>query len=95
MYGMLTGTISTGIALLREVDPDFRTQAAKNLVFGSGTGLIFGFPLMILLNIPIMGYVNNRPILYLITLVSFIIYLGVLLVLMLLGKGRKKAGQGD
>lgn len=90
MYGMLTGTISTGIALLREVDPDFRTQAAKNLVFGSGTGLVFGLPLMIMLNIPIMGYANNQPVLYLITLLGFVVYLAILLFLMLLGKGKKE-----
>lgn len=90
MYGMLTGTISTGIALLREVDPNFKTQAAKNLVFGSGTGLAFGIPLMIILNIPIMGYVNNQPILYLVTLLAFVVYLSVLLVLMLKGTQDKK-----
>ena len=91
MYGMLTGTISTGIALLREVDPHFRTQAAKNLVYGSGTGLIFGFPLMILLNVPIMGYVNKQPILYLITLLAFVAYLVLLVFLMLIGKGKRKS----
>ena len=92
MYGMLTGTISTGIALLREVDPHFRTQAAKNLVLGSGTGLVFGFPLMIILNVPIMGYVNEKPILYLVTILAFVIYLVLLVFLMLLGKGRQKSG---
>ena len=25
MYGMLTGTISSGVLLLREIDPDFDT----------------------------------------------------------------------
>lgn len=79
MYGMLTGTISTGIALLREVDPHFQTQAAKNLVLGSGTGLGFGFPLMILLNVPIMGYQNNNSMYYVITILAFIVYLAVLL----------------
>lgn len=80
MYGMLTGTISTGIALLREVDPHFQTQAARNLVYGSGTGLAFGFPLMIILNIPIMAYTNNQPILYLVTLLAFAVYLVALLI---------------
>ncbi|MBR6790892.1 MAG: sodium:glutamate symporter, partial [Oscillospiraceae bacterium] len=32
MYGMLTGTISSGILLLREIDPEFSTPAANNLV---------------------------------------------------------------
>lgn len=82
MYGMLTGTISTGIALLREVDPHFQTQAARNLVYGSGTGLAFGFPLMLLLTVPIKGYSENKPILYLVTLLAFVVYLAILLFVM-------------
>jgi ESS family glutamate:Na+ symporter len=48
MYGNLTGTVSTGIALLREIDPDFKTPAANNLVLGSTTAIVFGFPLLLL-----------------------------------------------
>ena len=36
MYGMLTGTASTGTILLREIDGDFETRAA---IRGSGTTL--------------------------------------------------------
>lgn len=77
LYGMLTGTISTGMALLREVDPNFRTQASQNLVLGSGIGLLVGFPLMIILNIPIVGFINNRPVMYALTLGALVIYLAV------------------
>lgn len=47
MYGMMTGTISSGILLVREIDPQFETPAANNLVVGSGTGIIFGIPMLI------------------------------------------------
>lgn len=47
LYGMLTGTISSGILLLREIDPQFDTPAANNLVSGSGTGIVFGAPMLI------------------------------------------------
>ncbi len=47
MYGMMTGTISSGILLVREIDPMFETPAANNLVIGSGTGIIFGIPMLI------------------------------------------------
>ena len=87
LYGMLTGTISTGLALLREIDPNFDTQVAEKLVLGSGVGLAFGFPLMIILNIPIFGYVNNQPIMYLYTLLALLAYLLILIWFLL---GRKK-----
>ncbi len=48
MYGMLTGTASTGIMLLREVDGNFRTPAADNLVYQNLPAIAFGFPIMLL-----------------------------------------------
>ena len=48
MYGMLTGTASTGVMLLREVDPDFKTPTADNLVYQNCPAMILGFPIMLL-----------------------------------------------
>ena len=48
MYGMLTGTASTGIILLREIDGTFQTPAADNLVYQNFPAIVFGFPLMLL-----------------------------------------------
>ncbi|MGD9677679.1 MAG: S-layer homology domain-containing protein [Vulcanibacillus sp.] len=75
LYGMLTGTLSTGLALLREVDPEFNSQVAENLVFGSAIGLFFGLPLMLILGIPVVGYVDNNPIMYVYTLLALVVYL--------------------
>jgi len=77
-YGTYTGTISTGMALLKEIDPGFHSRASENIVLGSGVALLFGFPLMMILNIPIFGYVTNQPSMYLIALLSFFIYFGIL-----------------
>jgi ESS family glutamate:Na+ symporter len=49
MYGMMTGTLSSGILLLREIDPEFKTPAANNLVVGSSSALIFGAPMLLLI----------------------------------------------
>ena len=48
MYGMLTGTASTGIILLREIDGDFSTPAADNMVYQNFPAIVFGFPMMLL-----------------------------------------------
>jgi ESS family glutamate:Na+ symporter len=48
MYGMLTGTASTGIILLREVDGDFKTPAADNLVYQNFPAILLGFPMLII-----------------------------------------------
>jgi ESS family glutamate:Na+ symporter len=47
MYGMLTGTASTGIVLLRELDRDLTGRASENLVYQNLPAMVFGFPMMI------------------------------------------------
>jgi len=47
-YGMLTGTVSTGVILLREVDPEFKTPASDNLVYQTFVAIVFGFPILLL-----------------------------------------------
>ncbi len=59
MYGMLTGTASTGIILLREIDPDFETPAATNLVYQNLYAIIFGFPLMLVLALAPKGVAQS------------------------------------
>lgn len=73
-FGNLTGTISTGMALLREVDPLMKSGATENLIFGSGVALFFGFPLIALLSLPPIGLKEGNTMMYLYTFVGFIIY---------------------
>jgi ESS family glutamate:Na+ symporter len=48
MFGMLTGTASTGIILLREIDYKFESPASENMVYQNFPAIVFGFPLMLL-----------------------------------------------
>jgi ESS family glutamate:Na+ symporter len=60
-YGMSTGTTATGFVLLRLVDPQLRTDAAKHYAFAAplsapmvGGGLVtIGLPLLLLQRLPI------------------------------------------
>ena len=51
MYGMLTGTIGSGVLLLREIDPELKTPAANNLVSGSSYGIVLGAPLLVFVSL--------------------------------------------
>jgi ESS family glutamate:Na+ symporter len=51
MYGMLTGTASTGVILVREIDPLFETPAASNLIYQQLWAIVFGFPMLLLLGL--------------------------------------------
>ncbi|TFB14629.1 S-layer homology domain-containing protein [Filobacillus milosensis] len=79
-FGMQTGTISTGMALVKAVDPHFQSNTTENLVMGSGTALMFGFPLLLLLNVPVVGYVQGTPMLYIYSFLGLVAYFLVLLI---------------
>lgn len=82
-FGMQTGTISTGMALVKAVDPSFQSNTAENLVTGSAAAMMFGFPLLLLLNVPVVGYVQNDPIMYVYTFFGLLIYFLVLISVLL------------
>lgn len=52
IFGNLTGTLQSGLVLLRVLDPHMKTPASYNLVYGSGLALALGFPLLVLINMP-------------------------------------------
>jgi len=52
IYGEMTGTISSGLALVRVTDPEYTTPIAQDLVLGSGMALVLGFPLLLVINLP-------------------------------------------
>jgi len=58
LFGELTGTIHSGLVLLRVTDPEFDTPVAEDAVYGSGISLIIGLPLLFSLGIP-MTFFNN------------------------------------
>jgi ESS family glutamate:Na+ symporter len=82
-YGMLTGTISTGLALVKAVDPTFRSNTTENLVLGSASAIAIGAPLLLILNIPVVGRVQDQPIMYFYTMLILAVYFAVLLAILL------------
>lgn len=50
MFGMLTGTASTGMILLREADKNFSSPASENLVYQNFPAIVFGFPIMLIVS---------------------------------------------
>ena len=90
LYGTWTGTISTGVALLREIDPEAKSNAAEDLVLGSGVALPLGVPLMFVLGIAVNGYKTKNPMLYLYAMLIFIVFFAVLLSILLVRRKTAK-----
>ena len=86
MYGMLTGTASTGTILLREIDGEFRTPAADNMVYQNFPAIVFGFPLMLIADLA-----PTQPTLMFIILVAFFLVMNIILFRSFIFKSKKKS----
>lgn len=85
MYGMLTGTASTGIMLLREIDSEFNTPAQENLILQNFPAIVFGFPMMLLAELA-----PKQPELTLAILFVFFIVMQLILFRKSIFKSKKK-----
>jgi len=85
MYGMLTGTASSGIILLREIDGDFKTPVADNLVYQNFPAMVFGFPILILATMA-----PTQPYLTLTIVAVFMVIINILLFRSFLFKKKAK-----
>ena len=78
MFGMLTGTASTGMILLREIDPNYETPAADNLVLQQLPAILFGAPLLLLMTFAAQNVGNTLIALGIFT-AMFVVYNIILL----------------
>ncbi|QVK21548.1 hypothetical protein KHQ82_04285 [Mycoplasmatota bacterium] len=88
LYGNGTGTVSTGIALVKMIDPNLEKPVVEDLVVGSGTALFFAIPLFGILALPEIAFKKEEPIWILLTFVAIIGYFIVLLTGLALSKRR-------
>jgi glutamate:Na+ symporter, ESS family len=78
LFGMLTGVASTGLALLKGIDPNLETPVAEEMVLGSGTAILMALPLFVLLFIPSFTVGSESE-----NLFKWITYLGILAYILL------------
>ena len=88
MFGMLTGTASTGVILLREIDGDFKTPVADNLVYQNFPAMVFGFPILLLATMA-----PTKPYLTLAIVVAFMVAINILLFRSFIFRRKKAAAK--
>ncbi len=89
MFGMLTGTASTGLALLKGVDPEFNSPVAEEMVLGSGTAIVMALPLFALLMLPGLAITTGLSIYVALVFIIPVTYI-LILVGILIFSNRKK-----
>jgi len=85
MFGMMTGTISSGVLLLRELDPQMKTPAGNNLVLGSSCAILLAVPLLVL-----VGLAPKSTLMTFVTLGAVIVYYFILMGIVISGRKGKK-----
>jgi ESS family glutamate:Na+ symporter len=83
LFGMLTGTASTGLALLKGVDQDFTSPVAEEMVVGSGTAISMALPLFALLMFPGLAITSGNNIFNILVFIVPAVYMVILLTILL------------
>jgi glutamate:Na+ symporter, ESS family len=84
-FGMLTGVASTGLALLKGVDPNLETPVAEEMVLGSGTAISMALPLFGILFIPSLTYGSPNEMLWnILSLLGCALYVAVFMTILLI-----------
>ena len=60
-FGTMTGTLPAGLALLRTLDPELQSPAARNQVVATALALPLGAPLMVVIPWPVVGWPETFP----------------------------------
>jgi ESS family glutamate:Na+ symporter len=96
LFGAMTGTLPTGLALLRVIDPDFETPVGSDYVYSSAIVFLIVIPLILVIGLPARAVTQNRPELVWIMLGILGAYVVIGFVLFLIfarGRGLKKIGR--
>jgi ESS family glutamate:Na+ symporter len=89
IYGGSTGTMPTGLALLRILDPEFKTPAATDYMYASGLAFFMVIPYILGINLPMYAWSRGDPRYYWILGLMFLAYLLACLVAYRLLAGRR------
>ncbi|GAB1431866.1 sodium/glutamate symporter [Spirochaetota bacterium] len=71
LYGVSTGTLSTGLALLRIIDPEFKTKVSSDYILSAGLTFALAIPFILSINLPAKsGMTGNMTSFWLMVAVS-------------------------
>ncbi len=74
IFGIATGTMASGMALLRVLDPDFKSPVASETLYGSGIAFFFAIPLISLINLQLEALKTMNNYLNWISLLIAVVY---------------------
>lgn len=70
LYGVSTGTLSTGLALLRVMDAEFKTKVSSDYMLSAGLTFVLAIPFILAINLPAKAYTTG-------SMTPFWIFMGI------------------
>lgn len=96
IYGVSTGTLSTGLALLRVMDPEFKTKVTSDYMLSAGLTFALAIPFILAINLPAKAYTTGSMVPYWIFFAIAVGYLiFVTVVYWVLARKRRFAAPGE
>lgn len=75
IFGTATGTLPTGLALVRVIDPDFESPAVSDYMYSTGIVFVLAIPILLTINLPAMSYTMSNPLFFWLALAISAAYL--------------------
>jgi ESS family glutamate:Na+ symporter len=96
LFGVSTGTLTTGLALLRVLDPEFETPVATDYAYASGMVFVFAIPLILSINLPVRSFVTGDPFYFWLAVAvsaGYLLFFFISYLFLARGKAFKRAGE--
>lgn len=90
LYGAMTGTLPTGLALLRVIDPYLETPVGSDYAYSSAIVFIIVIPLVLIISWPVRAVTRGEPFWIWVTLAILGLYVIIGLVLFLIFAGKRR-----
>jgi ESS family glutamate:Na+ symporter len=75
IYGNMTGTLSTGLAFLRVIDPQYESPVATNYMYSTGITFVICIPYILMLSLPGFWFTTGKILYLWLTLAGLAAYL--------------------
>ncbi|MEJ5185406.1 MAG: sodium:glutamate symporter, partial [Rectinemataceae bacterium] len=96
LYGVSTGTLSTGLALLRVMDPEFKTKVSSDYMLSAGLTFVLAIPFILSINLPARAYVSGSMFSYWLFMIIAALYLlATIVIYWILARKRRFAKPGS
>jgi len=90
LYGAMTGTLPTGLALLRVIDPYFETPVGSDYAYSSAIVFLIVIPLVLIISWPVRAVTRGNPVWIWVTLAILGAYVIIGFVLFIIFAGKRR-----